>query len=290
MTSSGQVCISGSVIQPVKSGLALLEEIEGTESQTPCLWWLGQCGFVVKYYDIIFYIDPLLSNRPGRLMASPLPPAGVRHADLILCTHGHSSHMDPGSLPYMMAASPRARLVIPKSIAGRADAIGVEYRRMTTTDADLRVEYFKEGVYGRVYAVPSAHEELNWTPIGGYPYLGYLLRFDNMTIYHAGDCVPYDGLVDRLRLYNVTVALLPINGRDPERGMPGNFTIPEAAQLAEDIGAKWLVPMHYGMFDNDTVDINRFIEHMLGQRPAQPFKIFECGEGWPVPPLEDESI
>ena len=275
------------MIQPVKSGLALVEEIEQAECPSPRLWWLGQCGFAVKYYGIIFYIDPLLSNRPGRLMASPLPPAGVRHADLILCTHGHPSHLDPGSLPYMMAASGGARLVIPKSIAGRADAIGVEYRRMTTTDADLRVEYFKEGVYGRVYAVPSAHEELNWTPLGGYPYLGYLLRFDQVTIYHAGDCVPYDGLVDRLRPYNVTVALLPINGRDPERGTPGNFTIAEAAQLAEEIGARWLVPMHYGMFEHDTVDVNRFIEHMLGHRPAQRFKIFECGEGWTVPPVEE---
>ena len=50
------------------------------------------------------------------------------------------------------------------------------------------------------------------------------------TIYHSGDCRPYEGIVDRLRLYNVTAALLPINGN-------GNFEIHEAAQLAEDIAA-----------------------------------------------------
>ena len=51
---------------------------------------------------------------------------------------------------------------------------------MTTTDSDLRVEYFKGGLYGRVYSVPSAHPELDWTPLGGYPHLGYLIRFGSL--------------------------------------------------------------------------------------------------------------
>ena len=51
--------------------------------------------------------------------------------------------------------------------------------------------------------------EVALTPLGGYPYLGYLVRFGNYTIYHAGDCVPYPGLVSRLIPYNVNVALLP---------------------------------------------------------------------------------
>ena len=41
--------------------------------------------------------------------------------------------------------------------------------------------------------------------------------------------------------------------------------------------------MHYDMFARDNVDINRFIEHMLGHRPEQRFKIFECGEMWVTP-------
>ena len=169
----------------------------------------------------------------------------------------------------MLDSSPHARLVLPKSIAGYANSIGIPNERLTTTDSDLRIEYFKNGLYGRVYAVPSAHPGLNYTPIGGYPQLGYLMRFGDVTIYHSGDCCPYEGIVGRLRPYRVTVALLPINGE-------GNFTIPEAAQLAEDIGAKWLVPMHY-----DTAD--RFVDHMLGFRPSTGFKVFQPGECWVVP-------
>jgi hypothetical protein len=40
--------------------------------------------------------------------------------------------------------------------------------------------------------------------------------------------------------------------------------------------------MHYGVFGSNTGDVNRFIDHLLGQRPEQRFKVFEVGERWVV--------
>jgi len=264
---------------PVNEGAELLAEINETKSESPALWWLGHSGFVVKCYDIVFYVDPCLSTTPGRTRSFPPPldPAEITNADLILCTHAHPTHMDPGTLPAMLAASPRARVVLPKSAAAHANSIGISNDRMTTTDSDLRIEYFKNGLYGRVYSVPSAHPDLNWTPLGGYPQLGYLLRFGSHTIYHAGDCCLYDGIVGRLLPYNITAALLPVDGQ-------GNFEIAQAAQLAQDIRARWLVPMHYGCFSDNSLEVtNRFVNHMLGFRPSTGLKIFEPGERWIIP-------
>jgi L-ascorbate 6-phosphate lactonase len=264
--------------KPVKQGAALIDEIDQTTGNSPALWWLGQSGFVVKCEGMVFYIDPCLSTPAGRtrIAESPLAPEDVRNADLILCSHAHPSHLDPETLPAMLKASPRARVVIPKSTADHAYSIGLPYDRMTTTDSGLRVEYFKNGPYSRVYSVPSAHPALDWTPIGGYPYLGYMMRFGEHTIYHAGDCGHYDGIVDRVRPYNVTAALLPIGGEN-------NFDIIGAAQLADDIGARWLIPMHYGTFAGQHEDAGRFVDHMLGFRPSIGFKVFEPGERWIVP-------
>jgi L-ascorbate metabolism protein UlaG (beta-lactamase superfamily) len=131
-------------------------------------------------------------------------------------------------------------------------------------------------LYGRVYAVPSAHDQLEWTPLGGYPYLGYLIRFGGETIYHAGDCVRYEDLVQRLVRYNVTVALLPVGGR--------GFDAAGAAQLAADIGARWLAPMHYGALEGTPANADALVEHLLGHRPEQRFKVFRHGEGWTLPP------
>jgi L-ascorbate metabolism protein UlaG (beta-lactamase superfamily) len=264
--------------QPVNGGAELLEEIELTDSETPSLWWLGHSGFVIKHQGIVFYVDPCLGTPTGRTrtLAPPLEARQAINADLILCTHAHPAHMDPGTLSGMLEASPRARVVLPKSTAEHACSIGVSYARMTTTDSDLRVEYFKGGLYGRVYSVPSAHPALDWTPLGGYPHLGYLIRFGGCTIYHAGDCRWYEGIVGRLRPYNVTVALLPIDGA-------GNFAVADAAQLAEDIRARWLVPMHYGTFEGQSEDASRFVDHMLGFHPSVGFKVFEAGERWIIP-------
>jgi L-ascorbate 6-phosphate lactonase len=262
--------------QPVNRGPNLLEEIENTQALTsPAIWWLGHSGFILKYQDIVFYIDPCLSDLPGRTrtLDPPLRADQAINADMILCTHKHAGHMDPGSLPAMIAASPRSKIVMPKSAAEHALSIGIPYQRMTTTDSDLRVEYFKSGLYARVYAVPSAHPTLDYTPIGGYPNLGYIIRFGDVNIYHAGDCKLYDGIVDRLRPYAVSVAMLPIDGS-------GNFEVGEAAQLAEDIGVRWLVPMHYGTFAGQPADATRFIDHMLGFRPSTGFKVFQPGERW----------
>ena len=256
----------------------LLREIDAVNGHGITLWWLGHAGFVVKSFDIVFWIDPCLTTPPGRQRIAPpsVEPGAVKNADMVLCTHKGASHMDPATLTPMLSANPRVRVVMPKSAAGHARDAGIPYERMTTTDSGLRVEYFKRGLYGRVYSAPSAHPELDWTPAGGFPHLGYLIRFGETTIYHAGDCRPYEGLADRLRPFNVKVALLPINGKE-------NFEAAEAAQLAEDIGAKWLVPMHYGTFEDQGVELNRFIDHMLGYRPMTGFKVFQVAERWTVP-------
>ena len=263
------------MLEPLKGGRALLDDIEQQPCPAPTLWYLGHAGFVLKYRDAVIYVDPYLSDHPDRLMRAPFRSFEVTHAGLVLATHAHPGHLDPGTAPAILAASRRAKLVLPKAAAAQAHAMGIAYERMVTTDAALRVEFLDD----RIYAVPSAHPGLDWTPGTGYPHLGYLVRFGNFTIYHAGDCVPYAGLAGRLRPYTPNVALLPIGGRGRW------FDIPQAAQLAEEIRAEWLVPMHYDMFPASAVDVNRFIEHMLGQRPAQRFKVFQCGERWTLPPV-----
>ena len=237
----------------------LIEEIDQTITPTPTLWWLGHAGFIVRFATITFYVDPCLS-RPG----APLQGSDIRHADMILATHAHPGHLDPATLIPMLEGSKRAKLVLPKSAAEQAHAAGIGYHRMTTTDADLRIEYFKDNLYSRVYSTPSS---LSWTAAGGYPSLGYLIRFGRWTIYHAGNCSLYEGLAERLRPFNVSVALLPIGEE--------NFSAAQAAQLASDIGAAWLVP--YGAPQPS------FVEHLLGHCPDQRFKVFQPGEGWTVP-------
>jgi L-ascorbate metabolism protein UlaG (beta-lactamase superfamily) len=266
----------------VLTGSQLIDDIERAPAISPTLWWLGHAGFAIKYHHMVFYVDPVLSAVPGRLLPPLLDPADARQAQMLLATS--AEHMDTEALKIMLAASPEAKLVLPKSAAEGARANGIDHGRMTTTDNGLRVEYFGMGDYMRVYAVPSARlgadgttPELAHTHAGGYPSLGYLIRAGNITIYHSGDCVPYEGLAERLRPYNVTVALLGVSGP------PNTFTVEQAAELASRIGAKWLGPMHYGMFASATADPEHLTSHLLGHHPELRFKLFEPGVAWEVP-------
>ena len=263
------------MLKPVKCGAELIEEMRHTITATPSLWWLGHAGFAIRFASITFYVDLCLSEIPGRprRVAAPLAPEQITNADLVLVTHAHPGHLDTEAVGKILEASKPARLVLPKSATEFAHSAGIPYARMTTTDSGLRIEYFKDNLYGRVYSIPSAHPELDWSPAGGYPYLGYLIRFGRWTIYHAGDCRAYPELAGHLKPFNVNVAILPVGGK--------NFSVTEAAQLTADIGASWLVPMHYGMFGPDLE--NEFITHMLGHRPELRFSVLQCGEKWTVP-------
>ena len=280
------------MIQPVKRGAELIAEIDAAGGKGPVLWWLGQSGFAVKHAGAVFYLDPYLSesltrkyqntDKPHvRMTECPLEPHSIRHAELILCTHKHSDHLDPGTVPAMLDASPQARVVLPKALAAHAEAMGIPRARMLPVDAG---EAIQAGAGATIHAIPSAHEKLDWTPEHGYPHLGYILEFEGCAIYHAGDCVPYDGLLGWLAPRRPDVALLPINGRDPARGVPGNFSAAEAAQLAVDMGARWVVPTHYDMFTFNTVDVQAFAAHVRGRHPALGLRVLRCGERWEVPP------
>ena len=130
----------------------------------------------------------------------------------------------------------------------------------------------------RIEAVPAAHDEL------GPDYVGYIVRFGPWTIYHSGDTLLYEGMAKRLRPHNVDVALLPINGRAPERRVAGNLNATEAAQLGKQIGARTVIPCHYEMFEFNTADPEDFAEAC--KTIGQSNHILHCGERWESTALE----
>jgi L-ascorbate metabolism protein UlaG (beta-lactamase superfamily) len=83
-------------------------------------------------------------------------------------------------------------------------------------------------------------------------------------------------MAEKLHPFAVDVALLPINGRAPERRVAGNLSGPEAAQLAHHVGAKLAIPCHFDMFEFNTASPDAFADTC--RRLKQPFRILRCGE------------
>ena len=87
-------------------------------------------------------------------------------------------------------------------------------------------------------------------------HVGYVISVDRHSVYHAGDTIVAESLIESLSSMAIDVALLPINGRDffrEAKGILGNLDAREAAQFATAIGARVLIPMHYDMVRGNTV-------------------------------------
>jgi len=102
------------------------------------------------------------------------------------------------------------------------------------------------------------------------------VRFGPWSVYHSGDTVRFDGMVERLAPKGIDLALLPINGADSQRGVAGNLSGTEAAELAREIRAKLVVPCHFEMFEFNTAPPDEFVAAC--RKIGQPFQVLRAGE------------
>ena len=276
------------MIQPVLTDDAFLTDVADAQRDADDLhiWWLGQSGYLVQWKQRHLLIDPYLSDSLTRKYAQTdkphvrmtgrvVAPGRLDFIDVVSSSHNHTDHLDADTLGPLLAANPALQLVIPE--ANRqfvADRLGIEPSRPIGVDDGGRADVAGFALTG----VPAAHEARDLDAEGRSQYLGYVIRCGPWTIYHSGDTIRYDGMVERLGPQSIDVALLPINGRRPERQVPGNLSGPEAATLAREIGARLVVPCHFEMFEFNTEPPDAFVKE--AERIGQLYRVLRCGERW----------
>jgi L-ascorbate metabolism protein UlaG (beta-lactamase superfamily) len=276
------------VIRPIQSHDALLADIRACDRHDGGfrLWWLGQSGFLLQWQGVHVLLDPYLSDsltkkysqtdKPHvRMTELVVDPARLSFVDIVTSTHNHTDHLDAETLCPILIANPRVKLVIAEANrAFVADRLKIDPSVATGLDDGASIEI--AGI--KFTGVASAHEALDCDEHGRARYLGYVLQFGGWTIYHSGDTVRYEGMADKLRPFKIDVALLPINGRAPERRVPGNLFGREAVQLACDAEADLVIPCHFEMFEFNTASPDEFIHYC--EKLGQAFKVLRCGEQW----------
>jgi len=253
------------------------------------LWWLGQSGFLVQWDGQHLLLDPYLSDsltrkyaatdKPHvRMTARVIDPVLLPPLAAVTSSHIHTDHLDPDTLQPLARTQAHLRLVCPESIRAVAmERSTFPETRMVGLDAAPGTDTAVVGPF-TLRAVPAAHEKLDLDAAGRHLYLGLVVEAGPFRIYHSGDTVLYEGMVERLRPFEVDVALLPINGRAPERRVSGNLWGREAAWLAKEIGAAMVIPCHYDMFTFNTATPGEFVAE-CGRR-GQACRVLEQGERW----------
>jgi L-ascorbate metabolism protein UlaG (beta-lactamase superfamily) len=248
------------------------------------LWWLGQSGYLLQWQGQRVLFDPYLSDsltkkyatttKPHvRISERVIDPQLLQGISIVTSSHNHTDHLDAETLQPILANNPGITFIIPEAnrqfVVDRVGCapnfpIGLNDGQSTTVGAFT------------LHGVPAAHNELERDEHGQCRFMGFVIEFGSWKIYHSGDTLWYDGMVDVLQPFGVDIALLPINGNDPARGVAGNLNGQEAADLGKAIGARWVIPHHYDLFAFNTADSQDFIG--FANAVGQPHQVLELGD------------
>ncbi len=251
-------------------------------SKTVCGWYLGQEGFLIKYKNKYVVIDPYLSDyvdkncsqlvKWKRLYPAPISGKDLDFVDYVVCTHSHYDHADPITLNEIAKANKKAKFIVPAPIVKTIESYGIESDRIIKAYADVKLD-LGEFI---ITPIPSAHEVFHTDENGNFEELGYILECGSKRIFHAGDMCMYDGLVERLS--DISLGLLPINGRDYFRNkldIIGNFNCEEVVLLAKTAKIKMVIPIHHDLYAVNSESPERFIEQINKHNKKQKYKFLK---------------
>jgi L-ascorbate 6-phosphate lactonase len=223
------------------------------------LHWLGQGGFALKAHTgEVIVVDPYLSDSASadgsvsRLADIPIRPKEV-HLDYLFLTHDHIDHTDPLTAPILAQNNPNAPIICPPSSAHHLTKLGVSGTRIHTAMPGQSLEF----PHFTAYVIAARHTEDS---------VGFVFEFNeegsetnNVSVYLTGDTEYDETLAAAVEEYGPDVLMVPINGRW------GNMDAAQAARLAVQIGPSEVIPMHYGMFAENTADPNEFLAHLAAE-------------------------
>ena len=210
--------------------------------------WLGQGGFDVALGDKRLIIDPYLSDSVvkvdgfKRVMPLPIEPKDLR-ADLIITTHDHQDHLDPDTIAY--APKGENAYAGPESCLEHMRELGIQDNQLHRLGSG-DVMHLGEA---RIMGVPAVHT----APEA----IGVFVEYHGVHLYFSGNTV-YDRVLEDIGALRVDVMFICINGR------LGNMDYHEAAKLANILKPRVVVPNHYGMFVENTIDPQLFVDEMQG--------------------------
>jgi len=195
------------------------------------LWFIGHGTLMFRYGDMFIHIDPVSREADYSVMPD---------ADLILITHEHGDHLDPGAVKMILKDD--TRILCNESSAFALDNCTI----MANGDkielhADLSIE-----------AVPAYNIKHERSP--GNPFHpkgngnGYILDIGGKRIYVAGDT---ENIPEMREFGDIDIAFLPVN-------LPYTMSLEMAAEAALMIKPGILYPYHFG--STDTGELVKLLE------------------------------
>ena len=182
----------------------------------------------------VIYIDPFSQVLKGT----------EEKADLIISTHPHFDHFDPGAINQLLKDETEV-------VAKRGCNLG-ELKTDKAREIEVGEELEAQGV--KIKAVPAYNEHRFRSP--GEPFhpkgfgMGVILEIEGQKLYYAGD-TDFIPEMRALKREALDLAFLPIGGTY-------TMDVPEAAEAAQAIRPQVIVPTHYNFLPATKADPEDF--------------------------------
>ncbi len=227
--------------------------------------FIGHSTFFLQIGGLNVVVDPIFApwlfvlkrlRRPG-LRIQDLPPL-----DAVLVTHAHFDHLHRPSLRAIARAtrikSGRApRLIVPANVSDLVSDLGF--------DCVVELSWWEELQLGgtRITSTPAKHWGARVIRDMHRGYGGYCLSGGGHSIYHSGDTAYFGGFREIGERLNPDVALLPIGAYHPDNFRAVHTSPEDALRAFVDMGARHMIPMHFGTFKLSQEPIDEPVKRLL---------------------------
>ncbi|MCG8493993.1 MAG: MBL fold metallo-hydrolase [Sneathiellales bacterium] len=220
--------------------------------------WFGHSSFLLDISDKLVLVDPLFGNAGpfpflGRRFQKPVVTAKeLPEVDVILISHDHYDHLETKTMRFY--AEKDVVFVVPLGIGRLLIEWGIDPKRVTELDwwqsADIADLKFT--------AAPSQH----YSGRRGFAnndtlWASWVVKSDKHNVYFSGDSA-YDTHFAKIgeRFGPFDIAFLE-NGQFSPVSRQVHMFPEDAVQAFEDLNAKKLFPVHWGMFSLASHDWNK---------------------------------
>lgn len=198
--------------------------------------YLGQAGLLIESEGKTIIVDPYLSNsveavEPANYRRRPIDGRFLEIVpDVVICTHDHLDHTDPDTLARYLGDGSRALVLAPFGAWKHIRSFAAPTNNCVMFNAGTR---WSEGeiLFRAVKAEHSDREAI-----------GVVITVEGKDIYITGDTLYSEEVLAGAPRAPYAL-FLPINGRG------NNMNIADAECFAKQIGARYTVPYHVGLFD-----------------------------------------
>lgn len=214
------------------------------------LTFIGHSSFFAQMDGANILFDPNFARWLFLLKRLRRPGLHVRDLpaiDIVLVSHAHFDHLHRPSLRAIVRNNRAKRaappiIIVPRHVGDLVSDLG--FRQVV--ELETWKEHHAAGL--TITHTPSQHWGARIMRDMHRGFGGYVVRGSGTSLYHAGDTAYFDGFREIGRRLSPRIALLPIGAYSPASYRNVHTNPEDAVQAFLDLGAEWMVPMHYGTF------------------------------------------